>query len=493
MRLILLVAAALAIAAPALPVQTPGQLRSQPGETISIPSHRYELLDPDSGLYEVRDLDAEQVVDPASFRRLGGAHFLFEQQLPPGGSAVVLPPRYEILNCNLPCQILPDSRDGRLTLIYWNPDGHPNSLRLEAAPLRGSWAASMDPFIHRRKSDNPFQSVRKGGAVTLGEGWIPISASAPVTVSTRSNRRVRLKSGGTSREGVETVQRVVPEAYSLTGQPLLPDEVLSPRQREREADVLAAWRHWRTNPTDAYLSMQLARRMAWYGRFQDADALYTTTLQHHPDDFRLLRHRGHRRITLRNFAGAADDLLRAAQLAEQALNNNEPDLPDDDTVAQYVWSSWYHLGLAEYFAGDFADAERAFRATLSHSATDDKRNAASYWLINALRRLNKKEEIPALLEPVHANMQVEDNISYYELLQIFKGLKTVEETIDVTNTAAPRYSTVVYGIANWSDQEGRKDEARILYERIIAASSWMAFGQIGSEAALVQMGGEGKQ
>ncbi len=48
------------------------------------------------------------------------------------------------------------------------------------------------------------------------------------------------------------------------------------------------------------------RRVGYTGAFTEAVAIFTEGLRHHPNDTRLLRHRGHRYVSLRDFPRATD-------------------------------------------------------------------------------------------------------------------------------------------------------------------------------------------
>lgn len=578
----------------------------------------------------VRRMQVEWTMTAPSALSRHGANILFEMRVTSPRATVILPPRYEVVSCNYPCQFT-TSNDGRSSLSLRRDEPGEVTLRIEAAPLRGSHIRAgfgepaptgiaigreskrndfdfevrasdsrdivyflQQPETHafrlfhdytetRAGRDKYLNEVRAGSSVSdpvawnldtgkaldvetftgvaittanlgldgpivddtqvvvarytplsegesirlrieetysdttryvlsedmliwdrafgrgtnsvvLPGGWYPVSSAMPATFLQLEDGRTQLNFKNPSPDRMQVLilgrRRVTPEAYTVGGKPLEPDEVLSDKQRERERNLLAAWRSWMANPVDEQKTVVYARHLAWYGRFQDAVAVYADGLKAHPESYRLLRHRGHRLITLRRFEEAARDLAAAAPLAEAALAAGEANRDDDDTVAQYVWSSWYHLGLAEYYRGNFDGAEAAFRATLRNSATDDKRNAASYWLCNTLWRMGRGDETTALLEPVREGMDVQDNISYYELLRIFKGLRTIEETIDLNNPQAPRFSTVAYGVANFYWYKGEKEKARELYERIMAASAWNAFGNLGAEVALKELSGQ---
>src|SRR5687768_11510991 len=90
------------------------------------------------------------------------------------------------------------------------------------------------------------------------------------------------------------------------------------RQEEQlaEAEIALARR-----PEGEEELIWVGRRLAYLGRFDEAQATFSRGLELHPESWKLLRHRGHRWITLRRFDRAVDDLSRAWQLCR--------DLPDE--------------------------------------------------------------------------------------------------------------------------------------------------------------------
>jgi hypothetical protein len=48
-------------------------------------------------------------------------------------------------------------------------------------------------------------------------------------------------------------------------------------------------------------------------------------------------------------------------------------------------------------------------------------------------------------------------------------------------------ATLAYGVANWHLYNGRKDEAKALFQKIVTGPDWMPFGFIAAEAELARM------
>ena len=92
--------------------------------------------------------------------------------------------------------------------------------------------------------------------------------------------------------------------------------------------------------------------------------------------------------------------------------------------------------------------------------------AASNWLYLSLRRAGRPDEAAAVLEPIHADLDVIENGSYHSLLLLYRGDRRAEDLIG-SGTADASASAVRYGVSAWLFIEGRTDEARALWQAIV--------------------------
>jgi tetratricopeptide (TPR) repeat protein len=277
------------------------------------------------------------------------------------------------------------------------------------------------------------------------------------------------------------------EATSLLGQPLsrpvLPEET---RRRFEEALVEARQRSY-ADPGDADALIWLGRRTAYLGRYREAIEIYSRGIQRHRGDARFYRHRGHRYITLRDFDRAIADLERAVSLVEGDDDEIEPDgLPNARNTPTSTLQSniWYHLGLAYYLQGDFAQALHAYRSCLDVSENPDMLVATSHWLYMTLRRLGRDDEAARLLEPIRADLDVIENGAYHRLLLMYKGELPVDSLLSASPSAALDDVTTAYGVGNWYLYHGNAARAEEIFRRIVDAGNWAAFGAIAAEAEL---------
>ena len=78
-------------------------------------------------------------------------------------------------------------------------------------------------------------------------------------------------------------------------------------------------------PNDPDAIIWYGRRLAYLGRFREAIDTFTSGAKKFPDDARFYRHRGHRRITVRQFDLAIADFHKAEQLMRNRMDDIEPD------------------------------------------------------------------------------------------------------------------------------------------------------------------------
>lgn len=279
-----------------------------------------------------------------------------------------------------------------------------------------------------------------------------------------------------------------PEATSLLGKPLTRPELDDEFRAKQERLLAEARAAWEANPGDVEAAIWTGRRTAYLGRYGESVEIYSEALRRFPEDPRLYRHRGHRYITLRQLGRAVDDLEQAARLIEGTEDRVEPDgLPNDRGVPTSTLHSniWYHLGLARYLQGDFEAALAAYRRDLAVSTNPDSVCATSYWLHLTLRRLGREDEAAELLGPIHPAMEIIENHDYHRMLLVFRGELDAEELLaDAEAEGGLRFATVGYGVGSLRLAEDRRDAAIALFESILQAGNWPAFGFIAAEAEL---------
>ena len=133
------------------------------------------------------------------------------------------------------------------------------------------------------------------------------------------------------------------------------------------------------DPKNPALLLKLAQAQFSVWENKEAAETLTRALVISPKNADLLIERGHRELPLREFTKARADLTRGAALAPKTM------------------AAYYHLGLAHYFLGEFAESADAFHHAVETAPSTDERINATNWLYASLRRAGKKDEAAAVL------------------------------------------------------------------------------------------------
>jgi Flp pilus assembly protein TadD len=284
------------------------------------------------------------------------------------------------------------------------------------------------------------------------------------------------------------------EGTSLLGKPLIRPDLPEDFRAKQTAFLEAAREDLAKAPDDPEALIWVGRRTAYLGRYGEAIEIYTQGIKAHPDNAALYRHRGHRYISIRRLDEAIADFSRAAELTA-----GQPDVVEQDGLPNALGiptgtlqsNIWYHLGLAHYLQGNFEAALEAYREDLAVASNPDMFSATSYWLYMTLRRLGREEEAASALEPIHAEMEVIENFEYHRLLQVFQGELDADDVLADSRGDGDTLgsATTGYGIGNWHLINGRAQEARRIFEEIVAGGQWASFGYIAAEAELARDGG----
>jgi len=278
----------------------------------------------------------------------------------------------------------------------------------------------------------------------------------------------------------------------LLGEPLVPPEIPEEVRERLEANLDEAWEAFDADPLDEERIIWLGRRLGYLGRYNESVEVYSAGLEAHPESFKLLRHRGHRFVTLRRLNDAVADLGRAAELIDDIPDQVEPDgAPNAANIPRSTSHSniWYHLGLAYYLTGDFDRAVDAYRKGMTFSSVnDDMLCATSYWLYLSLRKLGRDQEARAVLLPIRPDMEILESFAYHRLLILFKGRGSGEQTLAEARQDGIELATTGYGVGAWLRLEGDPARARALFREIVDTTPWAAFGHIAAEAELRGMG-----
>ncbi|MDA8020911.1 MAG: tetratricopeptide repeat protein [Thermoanaerobaculia bacterium] len=284
-----------------------------------------------------------------------------------------------------------------------------------------------------------------------------------------------------------------PEATSLLGRsltrPELPAQVIERHQSAIESLRLRLASH----PEDADALVWIGRHLGYLGRYHEAVAFFGDGVERFPDQAaRFLRHRGHRKISLRQLDGAVADLRDGvAKMAGQTDAVESDGLPNlyNRPTGTLKTNLWYHLGLAHYLRGDFQRSVEAYTACVALADNADMHVAASYWLYMSLRRLGRDADAASVLDAVPLDALLLENDDYQDLLRLFATGTSVRDA----DALLARYEpgsvgavTLSYGVGVWHLLSGRRDAALELFRRVVDGDGWAGFGFIASEAELAR-------
>lgn len=272
------------------------------------------------------------------------------------------------------------------------------------------------------------------------------------------------------------------QAVSLQGEPLFPAEP----DAGTLANLAAAQADYEQDPDQADNIIWYGRRIAYAGDYRRAIEVFSEGIDKFPADPRFYRHRGHRYLSIREFDLAIADFERAAELMAGLPLEIEPDgLPNAQNIPLTTTQGnvWYHLGLAYYLKQDWPRALAAFRNGYNLGGNDDNLVSTGHWIYMILRRMGNTAEAAEALREISADMNIIENQSYHELCLLYRGELAIDQLM-AANGDDPSNAAVAYGLANYYYYNGDRERSDDLLRRIVAGSSWSAFGYIAAEVDL---------
>jgi tetratricopeptide (TPR) repeat protein len=230
----------------------------------------------------------------------------------------------------------------------------------------------------------------------------------------------------------------------------------------------------------------LGRFTAYTGKYREAIQLYSQGLEKFPNESRLLRHRGHRYISIREFDNAIADLEEAAKRIEGKENMVEEDgMPNAQNIPLSTMHGniYYHLGLAHYFKNNDQKAVDAFKKCLRTSPNPDNVVSATHWIYTINCQMGRKSTGANYVKNIASNLTVIENEAYLKACLLYKGElqpAQIQKQPDGTATG----SALLYGLGNYLLCEGDSVAAKQIFENIVAGDDWASFGYIAAEVDL---------
>ena len=242
-----------------------------------------------------------------------------------------------------------------------------------------------------------------------------------------------------------------------------------------------------TNPGSLDALIWYGRFTAYTGNYREAIHIFSNGLQQFPNNSRLLRHRGHRYITIREFDKAIEDLSKAVMLIQGKENMVEEDgMPNAQNipVSTMHGNIYYHLGLAQYLNGNHPAALKAYENCLQTSPNPDNVVSATHWLYMIQQRMKQPKDAKKYLSNIQPLMNVIENQSYHQACLFYKGELQLEDVYRPTAEQTASNSALKYAIGNWYSYNNKPEQAIGIFNTILSGKDWASFGYIAAEADL---------
>lgn len=264
-----------------------------------------------------------------------------------------------------------------------------------------------------------------------------------------------------------------------------------------------------------------AKMHSYLDNYRNAIQVLSEGIEKNPDAPHLYRHRGHFKISVREFSEAIPDFETAidlfsddedeieyyrAQLVpemERVILNKEPQRLDEPTritdealerlkdvyKGTLKSSTWYHYGLAHYLLGEFETAAECYESTLPHCVDDDMRVATYDWLYMSLRRAGNDGEAERILAEADTDSMDVNEDSYLTRMRMYQGEITESELLSDQSESEHAPATKNYGLGNWYLYNGNEQKAVDVFEQIVQGNKNRTFGYIAAEVDLDRLDG----
>ena len=220
------------------------------------------------------------------------------------------------------------------------------------------------------------------------------------------------------------------------------------------------------DPGNAEKVLQLGLAQAAAQQYREAIATFTGGIKLAPKNPLLYRWRGHRYISIGEPDRALADLTRGNQL--------------DSTN----YDIYYHLGIAHFLRGEFAQASAAFTQAQHRAPNANEIAGSTDWLWMALSRAGRTADAQLALAAITDSLKITTATAYAQRLRLYRGLIRAEQVVTPADTAAVQLATLSFGVGNWYLVRGDTANARTWFQRAVASGGWPGFGFFAAQADL---------
>jgi len=199
-------------------------------------------------------------------------------------------------------------------------------------------------------------------------------------------------------------------------------------------------------------------------QMREAIETFSRGLAAYPDNALLLRWRGHRYLSVRDFDKAMADFNRAA------------------SIDSMIYGIWYHRGIVRFVRGDFNGAADDFARALPLAPDPGELAGSTDWRWMALARAGRADEARAFL--ARRTDSLKTNVAYATRLRLYRGEIAPDAVITPADTADVQLATLAFGLGNWYLTRGDSVAARRWFQRAVQSGGWPGFGFIVAEVEL---------
>lgn len=276
--------------------------------------------------------------------------------------------------------------------------------------------------------------------------------------------------------------------FSTFGNPL-PARIYSGKDGlNKEKRLVEAKANYEKNPDNLDNIIWYGRWTAYNGLYFEAIKIYSIGLEKFPSSFELLRHRGERYITIRQFDLALEDLERAAFYSRPIKNEIEIDgIPNrfGKSVSNHKFNIYFLLGASHYLKGSYDKAISSFKQCMSYGDNNDLLIKVTDWFYLTYRKLGNEKAAEALLLEIDRKIKVYENVDYLNRVMVYKGIYKAKNVLAYAENDNKSYTPILaYGIGSWHLINGEIEKATQIFERILINDAWNSIEYIAAEVDL---------
>ena len=185
-----------------------------------------------------------------------------------------------------------------------------------------------------------------------------------------------------------------------------------------------------------------------------------------PNQGRFYRQRGHRHISIGEFGKAMADLTKGRKL---------------DSMDYGIW---YHLGVANFEAGRFDAAAKAFARGRTMPPSANEYTGSTDWLWMSLARAGRTKEADQMVRTLPDTFKIPEHYAYGRRLMLYRGELGPDAVVAGGDTSDVQQATLNFGVGTWYLAKHDTVHARTHFERAVATKGWPAFAYLLSERTL---------